>query len=83
MTKAKLNKLTAVKLGSKGLKVDTSPVGKAVGFSKFGKPGAGEEVTGLVSLTVDGVTMKYAMIEHNHGGVTIGANGKHMAALSL
>ena len=82
-TKAATNKLAAVKLGSKGLKVDTSAVAKAVGFSKFGKPSKGEEVTGLVSLTVDGVTMKYAMVKHAHGAVTLGANGKHMAALSI
>ena len=82
-TKAATNKLTAVKLGSKGLKVDTSELAKAVGFSKFGKPSKGEEVTGLVSLTVDGATMKYAMVKHAHGAVTIGLGGKHYAALSL
>ena len=83
MTKAARMKLTAIKLGGRGQHLDLSPLAKAKAFSKFGKPAAGDEVTGMLSLKADKVWMEYALVKHPEGDMSIGLNGKLMAQLSL
>ena len=82
-TKAATNKLAAVKLGSKGLKVDTSAVAKAVGFSKFGKPNEGDVIDGMMSLKDSTDWMEFALIKHPEGDMSLGLSGKLLLQLSL
>ena len=83
MTKAQRMKLTAIRLGAKGQHLDLSPLAKAKAFSKFGKPAAGSEVVGMMSLKADKIWMEYALVKHSEGDMSIGLNGKLMAQLSI
>ena len=83
MTKAARMKLTAIKLGAKGQHLDLSPLAKAKAFSKFGKPVAGDEVVGMLSLKADKIWMEYALVKHPEGDMSIGLAGKLMAQLSI
>ena len=83
MSKKERMTLPAVKLGAKGQHLDLSPLAKAKGFSKFGKPATGDEVTGMLSLKVEKVWQEYALVKHAEGDMSIGVAGKLMAQLSI
>jgi len=83
MSKKERMTLTAIKLGRKGQHLDLSPLAKAKGFSKFGKPNAGDEVVGMLSLKVERTWQEYALVKHSEGDMSIGLNGKLMAQLSI
>ena len=83
MNKQERMKLTAVKLGQKGQHLDMSPLAKARAFSKFGKPAAGDSIEGMMSLKADGSWMEFALVKHAEGDMSLGANGKLLAQLSL
>ena len=83
MNKVERMTLPAVKLGSRGQHLDLSPLAKAKGFSKFGKPATGDEVTGMMSLKVNKVWMDYALVKHAEGDMSLGVAGKLYAQLSI
>jgi len=83
MTKAQRMTLPAVKLGGRGQHLDLSPLAKVKAFSKFSKPAQGDEVQGMMSLKVEKTWMEFALIKHEEGDMSLGANGKLMAQLSL
>ena len=83
MTKKQRMTLPAIKLGGRGQHLDLSPLAKAKGFSKFGKPSNGDEVTGMMSLKVNKVWMDYALVKHAEGDMSLGIAGKLYAQLSI
>ena len=83
MTKKERMTLPAIRLGGRGQHLDLSPLAKAKGFSKFGKPAAGDEVTGMLSLKAGKVWQEFALVKHSEGDMSIGVGGKLMAQLSL
>ena len=83
MTKAERLKLTAVKLGGRGQHLDLSPLAKAKGFSKFGKPSNGDVVDGMMSLKAGKEWMEFALIKHPEGDMSLGLAGKLHAQLSI
>ena len=83
MSKKERMTLTAIRLGGRGQHLDLSPLAKAKGFSKFGKPAEGDVVEGMLSLKAGKVWMEYALVKHPEGDMSIGLGGKLMAQLSI